>query len=673
MLGTTPRFTPLFASLFLLAACTGDDVPGVDDSTGSDTSASTTQTEDDESEGDGDGDGPDPEVVWPTLECDPLVPSYCGFPFPNNVFSSDDPSTETGRRLAFTEALMPVGAGHQPVPDAWLDSDGFSPASTMLAHFPGATVEGLASPESIELSLAADSRTILLEAETGARIPHWAELDMSHGADSQRAFMIRPAIRLEPDTRYIVAIRGLVDQNGATLEPSSGFAALRDASPSDEPSIEQRRGLYADIFGRLADAGVPREDLQLAWDFTTASDTNITERLLHMRDEGLAMLGDAPSLTITNVDVDPQPGLAMRVTGELSVPLYLDDPGPGGRMSFGADGLPEPIGTTSYPFMALIPTSAFEQPVGLMQFGHGLFGSYQDVDDELLATLAVDHQFIVFASSWIGMAGEDVLHIATLLQSGRLDDWPSVVDRLSQGVFNALALMRAMRTSFADAPEIVGPNAEPLQLDLESSYYFGASQGGIIGSTYMALSTDVERGVLAVPGQPYSLLLNRSKAWQELATLANAAYPSTLDTRFAIELMQVVWDRSEPSGYSRHVIDDPLPGSPSHEVLVLAAIGDHLVTTLGAHQMARELGIPQLAPANREVFWIDEVEPPYAGSALIEYDFGLPPVPLTNVPMTEGKDPHGALADVPIAVLTIEQFLRTGVVESFCDGVCDPD
>ena len=220
---TTPRFAPLFASIVLLAACTGDDVSGAEDPTESDATTNETET------GDGDGDGPEPEVAWPTLECDPLVPSYCGFPFPNNVFSIDDPSTETGRRLALTEALMPVGAGHQPVPDAWLDSDGFSPASTMLAHFPGATVEGLANPESIELSLEPDARTILIEAETGARVPHWAELDMSHGNDGQRAFMIRPAVRLEPNTRYIVARRRVTQRGeaGARREGRAGFPGCR--------------------------------------------------------------------------------------------------------------------------------------------------------------------------------------------------------------------------------------------------------------------------------------------------------------------------------------------------------------------------------------------------------------------------------------------------------------
>jgi hypothetical protein len=139
------------------------------------------------------------------------------------------------------------------------------------------------------------------------------------------------------------------------------------------------------------------------------------------------------------------------------------------------------------------------------------------------------------------------------------------------------------------------------------------------------------------------------------------------------ELVELEWERAEPSGYSRHVIDDPLPGSFAKDILMLVSIGDHQVTTLGAHMMARELGIPQIAPANRpDLFGIDTVEQPYMGSAMIEYDFGLPAEPIENIPMSEGEDPHGKLAEVPNAFLTVEQFLRTGVVETFCDGACDP-
>jgi hypothetical protein len=46
------------------------------------------------------------------------------------------------------------------------------------------------------------------------------------------------------------------------------------------------------------------------------------------------------------------------------------------------------------------------------------------------------------------------------------------------------------------------PTLEPM--------YFGHSQGGISGGVYLAMSTDVRRAMLGVPGAPYSLLLPRS-------------------------------------------------------------------------------------------------------------------------------------------------------------------
>ena len=42
-----------------------------------------------------------------------------------------------------------------------------------------------------------------------------------------------------------------------------------------------------------ADAGIAREDLYLAWDFNIASVENITERILHIRDDAFAALGNA--------------------------------------------------------------------------------------------------------------------------------------------------------------------------------------------------------------------------------------------------------------------------------------------------------------------------------------------------------------------------------------------
>ncbi|MGB5366348.1 MAG: hypothetical protein WBN14_08780, partial [Polyangiales bacterium] len=78
------------------------------------------------------------------LGCDPLTPSYCGFPYPNDYWTVADASTVTGLRLALPEATMPATlAGVRSNPDAFNEMDGFSPGIAAMTHFPGATVTGL--------------------------------------------------------------------------------------------------------------------------------------------------------------------------------------------------------------------------------------------------------------------------------------------------------------------------------------------------------------------------------------------------------------------------------------------------------------------------------------------------------------------------------------------------
>ena len=87
--------------------------------------------------------------------------------------------------------------------------------------------------------------------------------------------------------------------------------------------------------------------------------------------------------------------------------------------------------------------------------------------------------------------------------------------------------------------------------------------------------------------------------------------------------------------------------------------------------MARTIGIPVLAENPREVWGLEQAEGP-VGSALVEFDFGLPPEPLGNEPMREGEDPHGRLTEVPAASQIALHYFQTGEVMNFCDGVCDP-
>ena len=148
--------------------------------------------------------------------------------------------------------------------------------------------------------------------------------------NTERSLLLRPAKALGDGRRYIVAVRGIVDEAGTAVAPSPAFAALRDGGDfAGDPSVAARRALYDDIFAKLEEAGVSRDGLQMAWDFTTASRDNVTGWMVHMRDESLAAAGDTgPAYTIT-AWTRHSTRHAYRSTA-LHRPLYLDKPGPGG-------------------------------------------------------------------------------------------------------------------------------------------------------------------------------------------------------------------------------------------------------------------------------------------------------------------------------------------------------
>jgi hypothetical protein len=621
-----------------------------------------------------------PETLeWPHLGCDPLVPSYCAAPFPSNVYTVADETSPTGRKVWLKPEVLPVDTeGRRADPGAWNALDGFSPGAAISVHLPGVTQQSLIdsfvpTPITIEGSLTVDSPSLLLDTETGELVPHFVDLDATGDDDSARMFMLRPAIRLEDSRRYIVAIHDLRGDDGKLVEPSEVFAALRDGTESDDPTVEPRRGLYADIFERLHLAGVEREDLIVAWDFTTSSRDNNTAWMVHMRDEALALVGPGgPQYTIKSVEEDfeddPDDHIAYRIYLDMRVPMYLDHPEPLASLTFGADGLPDPnpaMPWAEFEVEILIPNSAMERPAALLQYGHGLLGEKEEIEFDEFLSFVDTFNYVIFGVDFIGFAADDEVYIGAMLGNGRFQEFQNSIERQHQGMLNSLLAMRMMKTSFAADPDY-GHLVDP-----SSAFYWGISQGGIYGGTYMSLTTDIQRGTLGVPGMPYSLLLSRSVDFDRFFDIIRSSFTDARDHMMLLNLAQMLWDRIEPNGYVPYIIDDTLPNTPSHDVLIRAAIGDHQVTNYGAHVMARTLGIPYMESGVRSVAGLEMVPGPVQGSAFTEYDFGLPPVPLQNLPQRECGDPHDNLSELDVARQQLDTFLREGRVENFCDGgVC---
>ncbi|RLB45186.1 MAG: hypothetical protein DRH23_14810, partial [Deltaproteobacteria bacterium] len=122
--------------------------------------------------GDG-GTGGSTPISYPLLDCDPLVPEFCGYPFPSNVYTVEDSATVTGRRVSFGDEFL---RNNDSGP--WDLSDGFSAGTPLLTYLPGAPADVFGGVTDIDQSLSASSPPLVFDAETGELVPHFAEIDV---------------------------------------------------------------------------------------------------------------------------------------------------------------------------------------------------------------------------------------------------------------------------------------------------------------------------------------------------------------------------------------------------------------------------------------------------------------------------------------------------------------
>jgi hypothetical protein len=653
----------ILASALLISACSDSGTSGAGGSGGSGGTA----------------------ISYPHLDCDPLVPEFCGYPIPSNVYTVEDTTTVTGRRVAFGDEFL-VNNDSGP----WDLSDGFSPGSPILAYLAGATDGVFGGVTDIDQSLSASSPTLLLDVENGELVPHFAQID-SHALQEpgiqtdQSSVMIRPAVRLRDNARYIAAFRNVTNSDGAVVEASAEFAALRDGTASEDESIEARRALYEDIFEKIEAVGWPRDEIQLAWDFNTASDENNTRWLLHMRDTAFELIGeDGPEYTYTVVAhtdpgaIDPA-NIAFQINGTFRVPLFMSSPEAGSLLLLDDNDMPminEETPWADIPFEALIPHSAIETPAATIEYGHGLFGSRTQIESSHFRSFMNEYNFIFFGTDMQGMSSPDEQAVTDALATGKFSAVQTMWDRLHQGFLNHLLMLRMMKTSFAQ-DDTFGQ-----YVNADQTYYHGISQGGIMGPVILATSPDIDRGALGVMGQPYSAILFRSVDFEQFLLVIRAFYPDYRMDQLLIGMAQMLWDRVEPNGYSHHITENNLPGVNAKEVLMRVAIGDHQVTTFGGHIMARTMKAPHLTTGLRDIWGLDTVDSTASGSFYTELDFGLPGQPFCNVPMSMCDDPHEYPRRREASRKQLDEFLRNGTGTNHCvtgdgdeyqvteDGVC---
>ncbi|HEX7354045.1 MAG TPA: hypothetical protein VF288_04345, partial [Mycobacteriales bacterium] len=640
--------------------------------------------------------------------CDPIDPAQCMLPYPNDWFTRDDPTSATGRRLDLNVLAMPRNIAGKPIdPTAFNASDGFSAGSEILTVVPGMTrnADLAASRLPTDLDMGANTErnlgVVLLDATTGKTVPVWAEIDQytseagavpaGASAPVQQDLMIHPAENLQDGHRYVVGLRHLVTDGGDLARPSTAFETYVHAYLTHATQGDPRAAHMAGVFADLQEAGwtvsASPQELLLAWDFTTASSQNVTGRLLAIRDNAFEQLGEtqaqidagtdtghAPSYTVSAVtDYTPaqNANVAREITGTFTVPCYIgptcslpvkcnvisaspfdDCPTPGvfyDTDPTDPDSTPSQVPGQTYQagFICVVGRAAFTagQTLRPVEYGHGLFGSDTEVTSSPQEEMAGREGMMYCATDWFGFANADVPNAVVALTD--LSFFPILIDRTEQGELNFLYLQRLMISpqGFARNAAFQYPSGRTFINLSDGVSYDGNSQGGIYGGTVCAVSIDVRRCALGVPGMDYPLLLPRSSdfvadktvsqvAVQEVRQLAanpagfdpgaaysdigysnifDLAYPDQAQRQLILDLLSTQWDRADPDGYASHMTSSASGGplrdctglgavpvarvpavcpvaAPDHHVLMQVAWGDHQVANVTAFAEARTIG-----------------------------------------------------------------------------------
>ncbi len=685
--------------------------------------------------------------------CDVIDPSACLYPFPNDYFTTADASKASGRRLNLNLKSTPKTTPNLFSPQAKsiaVDElnrfDGFSPGSMLLTHIDGLTSDealkksGLVPLTDLDRYADPNQAVVLIDTVTGQRHPIWAELDHSisesssyntgYDAAKDAVLIIRPAKNLVDGRRYVVGLRNLKKADGSPIGATNGFRLYRDRLVTKNAVIESRRTKMESVFTTLANAGVDRSTLNTAWDFTVASTRSLSERVLKIRDESFAALGDTtmgdgviqgnspvwhinPQSNGKNdyypqgiVDTPSDPDTLREINGTIEVPCYLTSTaansstkracGPGGTYNLGTDGLPKQTPGNTYlaRFRCNIPKSAVDGggPIPTTLYGHGLFNEMWEVGSRNVRQFGNENRMMVCGADWIGMADEDVLPSVAIL--GDLSGFNKLADRLQQGYLGWMFLGRALAHPSGLTTD---PAFQVSEGGNDASYttnwigYYGNSQGGIAGGGLTAVSPDIKRSVLYVGGMNYSTLLTRSVDFDDFKPVMYSAYKTLRERPLLFAMIQIMWDRGEPNGYANHITSNPLPNTPTKNVVMEMSYGDHQVANVTTEVQARTMGLKLRTPyldtgrdVNGSVYgWgLSTLGAlPLNENALIAWDIGpyrdkdnpncdtstggtkcgVPSPPADNLPNRIGTDPHDLNIDSSAALRhQIAEYIKPG-------------
>ncbi len=513
--------------------------------------------------------------------------------FPDDLWSVADPSTVTGRRLAFSSDLPGVQALSSDRFDAMFDSlstlDGFGTLASITLRFTGGV--DLATVPSGEVTAEAGLPVALLCAdEEGAFTRFPFEVSST---DEGATLLLAPMIPLPAASTCLAAVSTAVEAEAQCISPSETLKTLLrgDLPGTSFEGLPERYQTAVDAL--IADGAITGiGDVSALTVFTTQSITEESETIA----EDVMTLSPVPDGPFTCWD-----DLLYRVCdGSFTAVDYRS-----GSLSIDlSQGIDRSV-TWSIPIRVWLPLKG-EGPFPVALFGHGLGGSRGQGDElarvaapEGVATIAIDS--LEHGDHPGNHESDELFQILSffgiLLDDLSLDPlW--LRDNFRQSTYDKLQVLQMIRGGM----DLNGDGTT--DLDPQRMVYVGASLGGIMGPELLALAPDMPVGVLIVPGGRVSSIIEESETFAPLIALMRPEGTSDGDVDRFFPILQTLLERGDSANYGPHVLTNRLPvaqGGAVPQVVFGMVMNDEVVPNPSNRALARSMGIPHLDPVLEEI------------------------------------------------------------------------
>lgn len=558
--------------------------------------------------------------------------------YPDDALLVEDPSSPTGMRVDTSGDRAPWSQGLPPALEPLLAAvdvlSGFGHNGAVLLSFDG-DVGALAGVTEVP---SATDPLQLLDLDSGERVPIRAEL-----GDDGRHVMVQPLRPLVAGTEHgLVLTTAHLSSAGDCVSPAW---ALREILVG-EGELAHLSPRYAEL---AAAAGIEIDQISAATVFTTHDDLGV------MVDAAADIRGRSYTWTEAPTCDEDRECRGVFDAWDYRQDDWLQDATPTEAWSLEVRAWMTGLGPGPHPTVI---------------YGHGMNGSRNDgaVWADILNPLGIavvasdamrhgDHP----TAGGSGASGANFLGID--LSAGVLDGL-ALRGNFNQTTLDRLQLIELLKAN----PDLDGDGLD--DVDPDQLAYVGVSLGGLLGSSLLALSEDLELGALPVGGGHLVVFATESDLTELLLPFFAAVLGSQdVFDRF-LPVLQSVMDPADPASFAPMVARRVrVP-----HLLLPVAQQDEVVPPAAGRALARALALPHVPPVDLAVPLLPSVASTPASGTWVDGTVTAGFFQLDRVSRDDGMvEPatHDNTPRSPEGRLLVEHFLETWLATGLPE-VIDP-